>query len=199
MRASLLKAPPLMQVAAPEALPAGVEVLVLDCAGARLNMVSLDTIAAFRVRASRQGGGGQGGWEGGGLSMVSLETAASHFLSRIPQVFASMGLFYPERLAKAVVVNAPGWFDVPWCVAWHHGMRAGPQGQSAPAAAHLFMGMPRIRRRRRPRLKLPPILHQPLPRLIPGASLLPSSTRTRAPRCRPTSLTFPYPAPPRNL
>lgn len=30
------------------------------------------------------------------------------------QVFASFGLYYPERLAKAIVVNPPGWIDMPW-------------------------------------------------------------------------------------
>lgn len=31
------------------------------------------------------------------------------------QVFASMGLYYPERLGRVVVVNAPRWVDMPWC------------------------------------------------------------------------------------
>jgi len=27
----------------------------------------------------------------------------------------AMGLYYPERMDKAVVINAPGWFEMPWC------------------------------------------------------------------------------------
>jgi len=65
------------QIAAPDSLPYGMGVQIIDCAGARLSMVNSDTIAAFRV-------------------------------------FASFGVYYPERLGRAVVVNAPGWFDMPW-------------------------------------------------------------------------------------
>jgi hypothetical protein len=33
-------------------------------------------------------------------------------------VFAGMGLYYPERLLRCVVVNAPPWFAVPWRIAY---------------------------------------------------------------------------------
>lgn len=39
-------------------------------------------------------------------------TLATH--SNNAQVFAIMGLYYPERLAKGVIINAPSWFQIPW-------------------------------------------------------------------------------------
>lgn len=66
-----------MQVAAPGALPGGMSIQVLDCAGAQLSMVTAGAVAAFRV-------------------------------------FAAMGLYYPERMARGVIVNAPSWFEMPW-------------------------------------------------------------------------------------
>jgi hypothetical protein len=33
------------------------------------------------------------------------------------QILASMGLYYPERLAKAIVINAPSWFAYAWKIA----------------------------------------------------------------------------------
>jgi hypothetical protein len=29
-------------------------------------------------------------------------------------VFASFGLYYPERLTRAIIVNAPSWFEIIW-------------------------------------------------------------------------------------
>jgi hypothetical protein len=37
------------QVAAPVALPGGMGVQIIDCAGAKLSMISSDTVAAFKV------------------------------------------------------------------------------------------------------------------------------------------------------
>ncbi|KAI8473652.1 MAG: CRAL-TRIO domain-containing protein [Monoraphidium minutum] len=48
---------------------------------------------------------------GARLSMINSDTANAF------KVFASFGMYYPERMAKAIVVNAPGWFDMPWRVA----------------------------------------------------------------------------------
>lgn len=30
------------------------------------------------------------------------------------QVLCSFGLYYPERLHQAFILNAPAWFNVPW-------------------------------------------------------------------------------------
>ncbi|KAI8464059.1 MAG: CRAL-TRIO domain-containing protein [Monoraphidium minutum] len=50
---------------------------------------------------------------GAKLSMINSDAIG------IFKVFASFGLYYPERMNKAVVINAPSWFDMPWRIAYN--------------------------------------------------------------------------------
>jgi hypothetical protein len=63
------------------ALPGGMAVQIVDCAGARLSMINSDTIAAFRVGLRAPGfwvfvGGLCVGWEAGGAGQLTLQAHA---------------------------------------------------------------------------------------------------------------------------